>query len=188
MTFLAYFIFLRVLLHTHTHAFICLYYNVKISSSSSSLVSHSPMSAKRLSTDDEDDEESRDHLKILTKKQKSNETPPLAPAQFGIFIQCNGPVSCNMFSTNETVSSTTTTMTTTTTTTAANNNNNNNTESTTADKNETENPSKKQISRKSNENTQQIYFDKIQQQYPNFMKYNLSNEQTSPFNRRDSQR
>lgn len=137
------------------------------------LVSHSPMATKRLSSDDEDDEEPHERLKIVTKKQKSNETPPLAPTQFGIFIQCNGPVSCNIFSTNETVSSTTTanaaeTTTTTTTTTVA--------------KNESsEIISKSTLIKKQNENTQ-IYFDKFPQQCHNMPKFN------TVYNRADSQR
>jgi hypothetical protein len=47
-------------------------------------------SKKSMPTDDE-------HCNRL--KKKLNE-----PTQFGIFIQCNGPVSCNIYS-NETVSS-----------------------------------------------------------------------------------
>jgi hypothetical protein len=134
------------------------------------------MATKRLSSDDDyddDDEEPHERLKIVTKKQKSNETPPLAPTQFGIFIQCNGPVSCNIFSTNETVSSTTTTTSAETTTTVA--------------KNESEIISKSTVIKKQNENTQ-IYFDKFQQQYQNIPKYNLNNEQPMTYNRTDSQR
>lgn len=138
-------------------------------------VSHSPMATKRLSSDDEDDddeEELHERLKIGTKKQKSNETPPLAPAQFGIFIQCNGPVSCNIFSTNETVSSATTTTSAETTTT------------TTVAKTDSEIISKSTVIKKQNENTQ-IYFDKISQHLP---KFNLSNDQSTVINRTDSQR
>jgi hypothetical protein len=138
-------------------------------------VSHSPMTTKRLSSDDEDDddeEEPRERLKIVTKKQKSNETPPLAPAQFGIFIQCNGPVSCNIFSTNETVSSATTTTSAETTTTT-----------TTVAKTDSEIISKSTIIKKQNENTQ-IYFDKFSQ---HLSKFNLSNEQSTVGNRTDSQ-
>jgi hypothetical protein len=134
------------------------------------------MATKRLSSDDDyddDDEEPCERLKIGTKKQKSNETPPLAPTQFGIFIQCNGPVSCNIFSTNETVSSTTTTTSAETTTTVA--------------KSESEIISKSTVIKKQNENTQ-IYFDQFQQQYQNIPKYNLNNEQSMTYNRTDSQR
>jgi len=145
-----------------------------------SLVSHSPMSTKRLSSDEDEDDEDEEHdeepherLKIVTKKQKLNETPPLAPTQFGIFIQCNGPVSCNIFSTNETVSSTTTTTSAETTTTVA--------------KSESEIISKSTVIKKQNENTQ-IYFDQFQQQYQNIPKYNLNNEQSMTYNRTDSQR
>lgn len=140
------------------------------------------MTTKRLSSDDDEDEDDdlehdeapRKRLKIVAKKQKSNETPPLAPTQFGIFIQCNGPVSCNIFSTNETVSSTTTnTSTETTTTTVA--------------------KSESTIIKKSNENENtQIYFDKFQQQYQNLPKFNLNNEQSlskpTNLNRADSHR
>ncbi len=134
------------------------------------------MTTKRLSSDDEDDddeEEPRERLKIVTKKQKSNETPPLAPTQFGIFIQCNGPVSCNIFSTNETVSSATTTTSAETTTTT-----------TTVAKNDSEIISKSTVIKKQNENTQ-IYFDKISQHIP---KFNVSNEQSTVGNQTDSQR
>ncbi len=145
------------------------------------LVSNSPMTTKRLSSDDDDDdeddeehdEEPRKRLKIVTKKQKSNETPPLAPTQFGIFIQCNGPVSCNIFSTNETVSSTAT---------------NNADVTTTIAKTESEIIIKKQ---NENENTQ-IYFEKFQQQYQTIPRFNLNNEpslqKSATLNRTDSQR
>ena len=138
------------------------------------------MATKRLSSDDddeEDDEEPRERRKIITKKQKSNETPPLPTTQFGIFIQCNGPVSCNIFSTNETVSSATAETTTTTTTT-------------TVAKTESDIISKSTVINKQNENTQ-IYFDPFQQQqqqYQNLSKFNVSNEQSTIFNRTDSQR
>ncbi|CAF0965928.1 unnamed protein product [Rotaria sordida] len=146
-------------------------------------VSHSPMATKRLSSDDDDDDdddeehdaEPRKRLKIVTKKPKSNETPPLAPTQFGIFIQCNGPVSCNIFSTNETVSSTTTTATAATasaetTATAA-------TSTTTIATSESEIISKSTIIKKQNENTH-MYFDKFHQQYQNISRFNLINEQS----------
>jgi hypothetical protein len=136
------------------------------------------MTTKRLSSDDddeEDEEEPRERLKIVTKKQKPNETPPLAPTQFGIFIQCNGPVSCNIFSTNETAASTTTTSGAETTTT------------TTVAKTESEIISKSTIIKKQNENTQ-IHFEKFQQKHPNLSKFHSSNEQSTPFNRTDSQR
>ena len=143
------------------------------------------MTTKRLSSDDEDDdddddehdEEPRKRLRIVTKKQKSSETPPLAPTQFGIFIQCNGPVSCNIFSTNETVSSTTTTTS--------------NTETTTLAKTESEIISKSTTIKKQNENTQ-VYFDKFQQQCQNMPRFNENNDQfiqkSTNFNRTDSQR
>jgi hypothetical protein len=140
------------------------------------------MATKRLSSDDDDDDDDDEHddephepLKIVTKKQKVNETPPLPPTQFGIFIQCNGPVSCNIFSTNETVSSTTTTTTNCAETT------------TTVAKTESETISKSTVIKKPNENTH-IYFDQLQQQYQNKSKVNLNNEQSKPFNRTDSQR
>ncbi|CAF4493090.1 unnamed protein product [Rotaria sp. Silwood2] len=145
-------------------------------------VSPSPMATKRLSSDDDDDEhdeEPRKRLKIVTKKPKSNETPPLAPTQFGIFIQCNGPVSCNIFSTNETVSATaagtettaaaaTATTTTTTTTTMS---------ASTVATTESEIISKSTIIKKQNENTH-MYFDKFHQQYQNISRLNVTNEQS----------
>ena len=143
------------------------------------------MTTKRLSSDDDDDEDEEEHdeeprkrLKIVTKKQKSNETPPLPPTQFGIFIQCNGPVSCNIFSTNETVSSTT---------------NNADAATTTVAKMESEIISKSTIIKKQNENENtQIYFEKFQQQYQNIPRFNLNNEQSiqksTTLNRTDSQR
>jgi hypothetical protein len=165
MTFLSFFFCLLM------YAYVCVLIQLSFTS-----VSHSPMTTKRLSSDDEDDddeEEPRERLKIVTKKQKSNETPPLAPAQFGIFIQCNGPVSCNIFSTNETVSSATTTTSAETTTTT-----------TTVAKTDSEIISKSTIIKKQNENTQ-IYFDKFSQ---HLSKFNLSNEQSTVGNRTDSQR
>ncbi|CAF3592936.1 unnamed protein product [Adineta steineri] len=157
-------------------------------------VLHSPMTTKRLSSDDDDDDDDEEHdeeprkrLKIVTKKQKSNDTPPLAPTQFGIFIQCNGPVSCNIFSTNETVSqssssSTTTNSAETTTTTTT----------TTVAKTESEIIAKSTIIRKQNENdSKQNFLEKLQQQYSNIPKFNLNNEQFIPkstiLNRTDSQ-
>jgi hypothetical protein len=83
-------------------------------------------------------------------------------------------VSCNIFSTNETVSSTSTTTTTETTTT-------------TIAKNEAT------IIKKVNENENtQIYFDKFQQQCQNLPKFNCNNEQSiqksTNLNRADSHR
>ena len=130
------------------------------------------MTTKRLSSDDEDEEEEeepRERLKIVTKKQKLNESPPLPPTQFGIFIQCNGPVSCNIFSTNETVSSATTTSSTETTTTT-----------TTVAKNDSEIIAKSTIVKKQNENTQ-IFFDK-------FPPSKSTEQQARAFHRTDSQR
>ncbi|CAF4858689.1 unnamed protein product [Rotaria sp. Silwood1] len=152
-------------------------------------VSHSPMATKRLSSDDDDDEddddeehneEPRKRLKIVTKKPKSNETPPLAPTQFGIFIQCNGPVSCNIFSTNETVSSTTTTTaapTSAETMAAAAATTATTTSTSTVTTTESEIISKSTIIKKQNENTH-MYFDKIHQQYQNISRLNLTNEQS----------
>lgn len=142
------------------------------------------MSTKRLSTDDDDDddeeeeeeEEPRERLKIVTKKPKPNDNPSLAPTQFGIFIQCNGPVSCNIFSTNETVSTTTTTTTTT-----------NNTESAANEKAETESFSKEATMNKSNDSSQ-MYFDQFQQQYQTIPKFTIPNEQSPAYNRTASQR
>jgi hypothetical protein len=165
------------------YACICLYFETTFVFLFFLPVSNSPMTTKRLSSDDDDDddeddeehdEEPRKRLKIVTKKQKSNETPPLPPTQFGIFIQCNGPVSCNIFSTNETVSSTATTNNADVTTTVA--------------KTESEIIIKKQ---NENENTQ-IYFEKFQQQYQTIPRFNLNNEQSlhksTTLNRTDSQR
>jgi hypothetical protein len=138
-------------------------------------VVHSPMTTKRLSSDDDDDddddedndEEPRKRLKIVTKKQKINETPPLAPTQFGIFIQCNGPVSCNIFSTNETVSSSATATTISDTTIAV-------------AKTDSEILTKSTFIKKSNENeNSQIYFDKFQQQCQNIPKYNLNTQKSA---------
>lgn len=153
-------------------------------------VAHSPMASKRLSSDDDeddddedgehDDDEPRKRPKIVTKKQKPNETPPLAPTQFGIFIQCNGPVSCNIFSTNETVATTgNATETTTTTTTVA--------------KIESDIPGKSASLKKQVESeAKQIYFEKLQQQYHNAPKVNPKSEQAtrkpSMLTRTDSQR
>ncbi|CAF4819516.1 unnamed protein product, partial [Rotaria sp. Silwood2] len=158
----------------------------------------SPRATKRLSSgadDDEHDEEPLKRLKIVTKKPKSNETPPLAPTQFGIFIQCNGPVSCNIFSTNETVSATaasteTTTAaaaaaaaTTTTTTTTMS--------TSTVATTESEIISKSTIIKKQNENTH-MYFDKFHQQYQNISRLNVTNEQSiqksTNLNRMNSQK
>jgi hypothetical protein len=61
----------------------------------------SPLLTKRLSADDDDDDISRIRLKSVTKKAKVNKT-----SKFGIFIQCNSPVNCNILSINETISST----------------------------------------------------------------------------------
>ena len=143
------------------------------------LVSHSPMTTKRLSTDDDDDdddedddhehdEEPRKRLKIVTKKQKLNETPPLAPTQFGIFIQCNGPVSCNIFSTNETVSSTTNNTETTRPASAG---------PTSMPKTDCDIPPKSNSTKKPNENeSKQVYFEKVQQ-YKHVSRFHLNNEQ-----------
>ncbi|CAF0996009.1 unnamed protein product [Adineta ricciae] len=143
-------------------------------------VSHSPMTTKRLSTDDDDDdddddderehdEEPRKRLKIVTKKQKLNETPPLAPTQFGIFIQCNGPVSCNIFSTNETVSSTTNNTETTTPASAG---------TTSMPKTDCDIPPKSNPAKKPNENeSKQVYFEKVQQ-YKHVSRFHLNNEQS----------
>ncbi|CAF1654383.1 unnamed protein product [Rotaria magnacalcarata] len=142
-------------------------------------VLHLPMTTKRLSSgdDDEDDEHSdepRKRLRIVTKKSKPNETPSLAPTQFGIFIQCNGPVSCNIFSTNETVSSTTTATSAETTTTTTT------TSTSTVATTESEIISKSTIIKKQNDSTQHMYFDKLHQQYQQTVsRLNLNNEQTT---------
>ncbi len=54
------------------------------------------VSTNCLSTDNAEQDK---RLESVTNKPTLNET-----TQFGIFIQCNGPVSCNIYSTNETVS------------------------------------------------------------------------------------
>jgi hypothetical protein len=55
------------------------------------------VSTKRLSIDNTEREK---RLKCVTDKNDIIET-----TQFGIFIQCNGPVSCNIYPTNEVLSS-----------------------------------------------------------------------------------
>lgn len=161
------------------HLFVLLY-KFLFSSSFFVAVLHSPMATKRLSSDDDDDDDeendegSRKRLKIVTKKPKlSNETSALAPTQFGIFIQCNGPVSCNIFSTNETVSSSTTTTTSSTETTTTT------TTTSTVATGEAEIISKATILKKQNETTH-MYFDKFQQQCQNLSKFNFNNEQSAP--------
>ena len=148
------------------------------------------MASKRLSTDDDDEDEDdyeeeeddethgqecRKRLKIVTKKQKPNETPSLAPTQFGIFIQCNGPVSCNIFSTNENLSSSTTTTTTTTMT----NTPGSDSPSANLPKTEPDFGMKSAASKKSSEGEtpSRSYFEK--QTYSNVSRSNSTNEQTS---------
>ncbi|CAF3275795.1 unnamed protein product [Rotaria socialis] len=142
-------------------------------------VLHLPMTTKRLSSGDDDagdehNDEPRKRLKIVTKKPKPNETPSLAPTQFGIFIQCNGPVSCNIFSTNETVSSTTTATSAETTTTTTT------TSTSTVATTESEIISKSTIIKQQNDSTQHMHFDKLHQQYQQTVsRFNLNNEQTT---------
>ena len=148
------------------------------------------MATKRLSSDDDEEDEDdyeeeeedethgqecRKRLKIVTKKAKTTETQSIAPTQFGIFIQCNGPVSCNIFSTNESLSSSTTTTTTTTTTT---NTAGGDSPSANPPKAEADVGTKPAPGKKSNENEtySRLHYP---QPYPNLPKPNATNEQSN---------
>lgn len=133
------------------------------------------MNDRQISSDDErqDQEENiRKSVKIVAKKSQNSETT--TPTQFGIFIQCNGPMSCNIYSSNETVNSST----------------NNNVENVV--KNENEVISKSNVSTKKNKDLEinsTFYFEKCSTSFSGSAKSHLNpDENCSTRSRNESKR
>jgi hypothetical protein len=113
---------------------------------------------------DQHDKNSRKSSTNASKKQKSNSAPSSAPTQFGIFIQCTGPVSCNIFSTNETAPSST---------------GNDDVSSGNMSKTDVDLISKTPMTKKSNDNETQsrMYFETFSASYSNQPKCNFNTKQ-----------